>query len=215
MNYVTRELARNKGLTRYFDGTKCMYGHIDERHTRTGYCVVCKREAEKRWYDNNKNTNLVRRKKIRNSSSVKAYMSEYGKQYRATSPKYEQWIKDNPDNFTVARHKRKMSKIGRASMLLSNIKVRSKKFHIECNLCKEDIVIPDICPVLGIPILLDQPGMSDNSPSVDRIDNNKGYTKDNVSVISMRANRLKSDASPAELRALLEYVTELRLPSQL
>lgn len=208
MDNITRNEAREKGLTRFFDGTECMYGHVAERNVRTGTCIVCKREAEKRWYDKNKDTNLERRKQIRNSPNVKKYIQEYGKEYRATSSKYKQWMEENPNAFTSARHKRKASKTGRASMMLANIKVRAKKFGIECDLQSGDIIIPDVCPVLGISIILDQPGMSDNSPSVDRVDNSKGYTKNNIRVISMRANRLKSDASLAELRALVEYVSQ-------
>jgi hypothetical protein len=40
---------------------------------------------------------------------------------------------------------------------------------------------------------------SNNSPSIDRFDNSKGYVKGNVWIISDRANRLKSNLSKEDL----------------
>ncbi len=42
------------------------------------------------------------------------------------------------------------------------------------------------------------------SPSLDRIDSTKGYTKGNIWVISNRANTLKNDATLSELKLLVE-----------
>jgi len=36
---------------------------------------------------------------------------------------------------------------------------------------------------------------NDNSATIDRIDNGLGYVKDNVLIVSWRANRLKSDGT--------------------
>lgn len=47
--------------------------------------------------------------------------------------------------------------------------------------------------------------MTEGSPTLDRIVPSRGYVVGNVAVISMRANRLKSDASVAELQALVSY----------
>lgn len=60
------------------------------------------------------------------------------------------------------------------------------------------------CPVLGFRMVLDKE--RDETPTLDRIDPARGYVKGNVRIISMRANRLKSDADAFELRRLLEYV---------
>jgi len=46
----------------------------------------------------------------------------------------------------------------------------------------------------------------ENSPSLDRIDNSKGYVPGNIAVISMRANMIKNNATLAELKAIVAYM---------
>lgn len=86
--------------------------------------------------------------------------------------------------------------------MLNNAKTRANKKNIDFDIGLEDIFIPITCPVLNITLeraLGSRRGSRDTSPTLDRIDNTKGYIKGNVRVISGRANRLKSDASPEEL----------------
>jgi hypothetical protein len=80
----------------------------------------------------------------------------------------------------------------------------------------ETMEIPDYCPVLGLKLNYDGVELgcsgwtrSDNSPSIDRIDSNKGYTKDNIQILSWRANRIKNDSTPEELRKLADYMEML------
>ena len=83
--------------------------------------------------------------------------------------------------------------------MLSNAKKRAKDLSLPFNLDLEDIVIPSTCPLLGIPIEKGIGTYADNSPTLDRIFPHLGYTKGNVWVVSMRANRIKQDASLEEL----------------
>ncbi len=77
---------------------------------------------------------------------------------------------------------------------------------MEFNITQEDVLVPDNCPVLGIPLSLDETrGFSDNSPTLDRIDNSLGYKKGNVLVVSWRANRIKCDATPKELYLMSKF----------
>jgi hypothetical protein len=60
--------------------------------------------------------------------------------------------------------------------------------------------LPGLCPVLHIPIQAnDRAGPLDSSPSLDRIKPHLGYVPGNVRIISNRANRIRSDATAAEL----------------
>ena len=57
--------------------------------------------------------------------------------------------------------------------------------------------IPNCCPSLGIPLVIhpSHGRAEDDSPSIDRIDNSRGYVPGNVQVISYLANRMKTDAT--------------------
>lgn len=90
-----------------------------------------------------------------------------------------------------------------AYRLWEGAKYRAKKLGLMCDLHFTDINIPDVCPILGLPLYKGTDCLSDNSPTLDRIDSAGGYTKDNVWVISHRANRLKNDAAtPEELELI-------------
>ena len=90
-------------------------------------------------------------------------------------------------------------------VLLSNAKQRAKKLNIEFTLTKDDIVIPDTCPVFGFPLKREERESWMYAPSIDRIDNTKGYIKENIIIVSRRANILKKDATIEELRKLADY----------
>ena len=92
--------------------------------------------------------------------------------------------------------------------MLIDAKVRAKRRGMEFTLLPSDISIPETCPVLGIP-LRRSGKFCPNSPSLDRIDNTKGYVKDNVIVVSYRANSIKKDATPTELRKIADFYMNL------
>ncbi len=85
--------------------------------------------------------------------------------------------------------------------LLARARERATRDGREFTITKEDIVVPDVCPLLGITII---PKAKDrhHSPSLDRKDSSKGYTPDNIWVISTRANTLKNNSTSDELQTL-------------
>lgn len=92
--------------------------------------------------------------------------------------------------------------------MLSRTKGSAKRRGLDFNLCESDIIIPNVCPVLGLKLEIAQGAAKDNSPSIDRIDNSKGYTKDNIRIISWRANKLKSNATKDEIEKILNYIID-------
>ena len=85
---------------------------------------------------------------------------------------------------------------------------RSKKSGLEFTIERSDIQIPKNCPILGIPLVSHKgsAGGKNNSPSLDRIDSSKGYTKDNIMVVSHLGNMMKSVATSEELIKFAEWV---------
>ena len=74
----------------------------------------------------------------------------------------------------------------------------------------DDITIPILCPLLKIPIMLHSTReRHHNAPSIDRIYSTKGYTKDNIWIISHRANQLKSDATLSEMKLMVENLNQI------
>jgi hypothetical protein len=84
--------------------------------------------------------------------------------------------------------------------MLSAAKARAKESGVQFNIDISDIIVPKTCPVLGIK--LSTSGSKQNSPSLDRIFPQYGYTKGNVRVISWRANWIKNNATPEEIEKL-------------
>jgi len=92
-----------------------------------------------------------------------------------------------------------------AGQMLVNSRQRAKRDGLEHTLTKEDIVIPEYCPVLGIKLSQEARNRKHSGPSIDRVDNARGYTPDNIVVVSCRANLLKRDATVSELRRLADF----------
>jgi hypothetical protein len=96
--------------------------------------------------------------------------------------------------------------------LLYAARSRAKQNELECTITVDDIVIPEFCPALGIKLEARIGAGRSNredigtSPSLDRIDNSKGYIPGNAAVISLRANMIKTDATAAELKAVAAYI---------
>jgi hypothetical protein len=81
-------------------------------------------------------------------------------------------------------------------------KTRATRKGREFNIGIEDIVIPEVCPVFGVPLVED----TEYAPSIDRIDSSKGYIKGNIQIISRRANLLKNNANIEELEMVIEFL---------
>jgi hypothetical protein len=96
-------------------------------------------------------------------------------------------------------------------VLFNSAKRRAKDKNFEFNIEETDINMPAMCPILDIPILKvytegKKSGPTPNSASLDRIDNNKGYVKGNVQVISHLANTMKASATEEQLIKFAQWI---------
>ena len=95
-------------------------------------------------------------------------------------------------------------------MILSAARARAKKKNLPFDLKVEDIIIPEVCPILGIKLTrkFGSHGGSESSASLDRIVPEKGYVKGNVRVVSLLANNMKSNATEEQLFMFAKWVME-------
>ena len=95
-----------------------------------------------------------------------------------------------------------------AKHLLKSVRTGAKQRGLEFSITEEDLVVPEHCPIFGFK--MEPGGKRSTSPSVDRIDNTKGYIPGNVVVVSVKANHVKSDCSMEELKRLVEFYESLQ-----
>lgn len=85
--------------------------------------------------------------------------------------------------------------------IIRNSKYTFKKRNIFFNLNYNDFELPTHCPLLGIKLTFGSQsnGNHFSHASLDRLDNNKGYIKGNVLVMSRLANAMKNQANFEQL----------------
>jgi|ERR1041384_3713736 hypothetical protein len=86
------------------------------------------------------------------------------------------------------------------------VKQRAKMENISFNIVLEDIVIPESCPVFGYKFVFNNKTSLYNSPSLDRVNNLIGYEKDNIKVISYRANLIKNKGTYEDHEKIIKYI---------
>lgn len=100
------------------------------------------------------------------------------------------WAKENP-----------------VKRMLHQARSNAKRRGIPFLITEKDLVIPVLCPVLGLKLEFFAGFNAPQLPSIDRLRPELGYVPGNVRVISWRANRLKVDCvNPEELRAVAAYI---------
>lgn len=133
------------------------------------------------------------KKQIQSRKSYERRVEKYGKEY--LSKLSSDWRSANLEKAKAGlAHSRKSNP---ERHLFNKAKNRCTKSGIEFSITIDDIVIPAACPLLGVSI--SPYAERDFVPSLDRIDNSKGYIPGNVWVISFLANRMKNTATHEQL----------------
>lgn len=102
----------------------------------------------------------------------------------------KEWRKNNPEK-----------------SLWHQVKARCKRSGLDFNIEVSDIILPEVCPVFGFKLQIG-PENKDNSPSIDRINNSLGYVKGNIQIISMLANRMKTNATKEQLTQFANWILQ-------
>jgi len=74
---ISRELARERGLLRYFTGKPCKHGHVAERLLSNRECVVCARLRDVHWLNTPKGKAYQRQ--YRETPKMRDYHREYSR----------------------------------------------------------------------------------------------------------------------------------------
>lgn len=164
------------------------------------YCVGCEKEKhiDEFWKNRNTKDGLQSWCKLCSKSRQQKFQQEINEKHKI-------WYHNNKKKESL--RKRNSHKNNPAKRMLYSACERAKRKGLEFNLMLEDIIVPEKCPVLGIPLFINENKISqpDNSPSLDRIDNSKGYVKGNILVVSYRANRIKGDATIEEHQRIIDF----------
>jgi hypothetical protein len=95
------------------------------------------------------------------------------------------------------------------STLVIGARQRARELGVPCTITKDDVEIPERCPLLGVALKRDPGPRRDNSPTLDRIVPVRGYVPGNVWVLSDLANRMKSNATREQLVTFARNVLEI------
>ena len=90
--------------------------------------------------------------------------------------------------------------------LLKAARKRAKQRNRPFSISKDDIVVPNCCPILGMTLCSETVTASETSPSLDEVIVGKGYVRGNIQVISRKANTMKSNATPRELLKFADWI---------
>jgi hypothetical protein len=183
----------------------CFYFY-ESKNRFSSWCKECFSAKRKERYKQNsaaEKTNAATNRKIN-----KKYYKEYNKNYaiknrEAIRNNQRKRYKENPAKTT--EYKKEYYIKNREYLLFLKAKNRARKHSRDFNIELSDIILTSSCPVLLTPY--DLTGKNRwLSPSLDRIDNSKGYVKNNVMVISYRANSLKKDGTIEEFKKILSFL---------
>jgi hypothetical protein len=109
----------------------------------------------------------------------------------------------NIDKYCSPEKKRELHRKDPRKVMLIHARSRATKKGLDFNIDYSDIIIPEKCPLLNIPLYVSDKKVGPNSPTIDRIVCEKGYVKGNVLVISHKANCAKNDLTIQELELLI------------
>lgn len=90
----------------------------------------------------------------------------------------------------------------RLTIALYSAKRRARLAGMPFKLKRSDLVLPKRCPICRKKMIL----RTMTTPSIDRVDNRRGYTEKNCRIICRLCNLRKGDASLGLIRRLLSYM---------
>lgn len=177
--------------------------HPDRPHHGRGLCRRC-------WYKKyNKSVNAAYYKK--NKGTIQSNHADYYKKNEAALvARHAAYYRLNREAISKQRVEQRVA--NPVAALLKWAKRRAQRKGLEFTITEADIVIPKVCPVLGIPLIVSKGKRSAASPTLDRIDSKLGYIPSNVAVISWKANVIKNYGTVEEHRRIADWMEKRLSP---
>lgn len=116
----------------------------------------------------------------------------------------KEWFANNRDKereYSNRKYRRNLK-----TNLICSARKRARQKGLEFRLTQDDIEIPEFCPILGCKLQVGDGKQHWLSPTLDRLDPTKGYTPENVWIISHRANTMKSNATCDDLLKFKDWI---------
>jgi len=157
-------------------------------------------------------------------SKCKQCSIEMSREWRRKNSKYlKEYYKENTKRMKGNQIRRYRSRKSNEPWYIAycTVKQRARDKQLDFDLDSDYVksIWADTCPVLGIPLYCaffgsghkrtDGVGKArprDNSPTIDRIDSNKGYVKGNVCIMSYRANMIKNCGTLEEHKRIVAFM---------
>ena len=170
------------------------------------------REYGREYYQNNK-------EKL--NEAMRQYYQDNKEKARLANKKYREVHGERLNKQTLKRNKEAWHDISephffkrRVSAIKSRAKIYGRDFNLDAEYLKTIWPEDGMCPALGV---LMKSGDRLNAtqlerdcfPSLDRIDATKGYVKGNVHWVSLKANRIMTDGTPAEVMKVALYFQQV------
>ena len=159
-----------------------------------------RKEYNKKYYQDNKESILIQQKNYRADNKEK--VRDMKRKYRSN---YFNIMKYTDISMSFLSYK-----IGKMKASTKDVTLTAEEL---LELIPKDLK----CPVFGTKFSFGKGHnwkYKQNSMSVDRIDNNKGYNKDNLVIVSFKANAMKSSATLKELYQVADFYYELEKRSK-
>ena len=164
----------------------------------------------KKYYEENREAILKQHKKYREENKEAIL-----KNREATREVRLEWqrnyYKENR-RATIVRnteYKKTAPEVSMMSQAKKRAKDKKLPFDLDLKYLRDIWPKDNICPALSIELKRGKGKMIDSSPSLDRINNELGYVKDNVQVVSMLANLIMSSATPDQVIQVGNYFKKI------
>jgi len=195
-----------------FLGKLCCNNHdynstgMSRRFVRDNRCTECRNRCRKRWYSKNTKHCNDLTNKWRNVHRERSNFSA------------KLWRKSNPEKYKQTRHKYE-SKSWINSRIIGK-RAQCKRLQLTFDLTEEFLTElwnkqEGKCYWLNIPITLEREKNNPLKATLDRLDPNRGYTKENVVWSSYFANIGRGNCSSEKFSRIVEMVSNSLMKKKL